>query len=79
MTHEILPGIFEVNDICNTFDTLMKANDSIDYFTLKSRLKSNNILGVDKKSCFNTILAVTPPHVYKLIFDYSIQTEVIIK
>ena len=59
-TKEIQPGKYEVSDIDNSQDNLVKANFSSNLDKKKSHLKTKTYLRFIKTSFFNTVLELTP-------------------
>ena len=68
-TFEIPSDYYEVSDIINTLDSLIKTNVFIDIITWKPRKKTNNNLRFDVESFFITILELTRKWDYKPNFE----------
>ena len=64
-TYEMAPGIYEVSDIKNTSENLMKDDVSVNFITRKSQLKANNVLRSHEKSRFTTIFGFSPQWDYQ--------------
>ena len=75
-TYEIHLGLFEVRDVKNVLDKLVKTKVPNDVNSAKSQLKTNPVLQLDEKSVFISRLGLRPNCGYAPNIEHIIPVKV---